>query len=412
MCFSNKAKSGFTLIELLVVIAIIAILAAILFPVFSKAREKARQTQCTSNLRQITTGIQMNSQDNDETFPVTSAWAKLFTADNKVLKCPNESRTTGYIYNSDLSGKPLGAITNPVDTMVAMDGYHDTAIDWRWANGLQAWYSADTGVTSSGAKVTAWAPKLPPYADDSNVPTGYYTAADGVFRHTGKACMSFADGHVEMFSAVPNLGELAPGSTFAQIDVAKAPTYVAANANLNGKGSIRFDNPTGTWLQAPAGLGKATSLFDFNRNDMTIVMVRFEGISTSATQISTPGLIICGGEVTANMTIPGSSVFVEGLFPDQTVNNHMVCLTLQKSGSGFNIGVKYNGGPYQTGFTLANRSSLPGIGPVYLGCDPMNWPTWPNPTSMDLSELLIYDRVLSDTELTAVYNQFKTKYGI
>jgi prepilin-type N-terminal cleavage/methylation domain-containing protein/prepilin-type processing-associated H-X9-DG protein len=56
-------KSGFTLIELLVVIAIIAILAAILFPVFAKAREKARQTSCLSNLKQLTLGILMYAQD-------------------------------------------------------------------------------------------------------------------------------------------------------------------------------------------------------------------------------------------------------------------------------------------------------------------------------------------------------------
>ena len=62
-------RQAFTLIELLVVIAIIAILAAILFPVFAQARAKARQTSCTSNLKQLTTGILMYVQDYDETFP-------------------------------------------------------------------------------------------------------------------------------------------------------------------------------------------------------------------------------------------------------------------------------------------------------------------------------------------------------
>jgi len=62
-------RKGFTLIELLLVIAIIAILAAILFPVFAQAREKARQTSCLSNVKQLTLGILMYTQDYDEMLP-------------------------------------------------------------------------------------------------------------------------------------------------------------------------------------------------------------------------------------------------------------------------------------------------------------------------------------------------------
>src|SRR6059058_3980186 len=65
-------RRGFTLIELLVVIAIIAILAAILFPVFAQAREKARQSACLSNCKQMGTAVMMYAQDYDETLPAYS----------------------------------------------------------------------------------------------------------------------------------------------------------------------------------------------------------------------------------------------------------------------------------------------------------------------------------------------------
>lgn len=65
-------RKGFTLIELLVVIAIIAILAAILFPVFAKAREKARQASCLSNIKQLSLGVVMYTEDYDQTYPPAS----------------------------------------------------------------------------------------------------------------------------------------------------------------------------------------------------------------------------------------------------------------------------------------------------------------------------------------------------
>ncbi|MBC8104785.1 MAG: DUF1559 domain-containing protein [Cytophagales bacterium] len=96
----NRHRTGFTLIELLVVIAIIAILAAILFPVFAQARAKARQASCVSNLKQIGTAMMMYVQDADETFP--TSWAKGWVGDSNffvqpymkntgVLICPERS---------------------------------------------------------------------------------------------------------------------------------------------------------------------------------------------------------------------------------------------------------------------------------------------------------------------------------
>ena len=70
---ARRRQRAFTLIELLVVIAIIAILAAILFPVFAQAREQARKTSCLSNVKQLNTAIQMYIQDYDETIPLTES---------------------------------------------------------------------------------------------------------------------------------------------------------------------------------------------------------------------------------------------------------------------------------------------------------------------------------------------------
>ena len=65
----SLARRGFTLIELLVVIAIIAILAAILFPVFARARENARRTSCVSNVKQFSLALMQYTQDYDERYP-------------------------------------------------------------------------------------------------------------------------------------------------------------------------------------------------------------------------------------------------------------------------------------------------------------------------------------------------------
>jgi len=100
-------RRGFTLIELLVVIAIIAILAAILFPVFAQAREKARAASCLSNVKQIGLAIMQYQQDYDETYPgafkdapggARTRWSQLimpYTKNYGIFRCPSQGGTKG-----------------------------------------------------------------------------------------------------------------------------------------------------------------------------------------------------------------------------------------------------------------------------------------------------------------------------
>jgi len=112
-----RPRRGFTLIELLVVIAIIALLAAILFPVFERARENARRSSCQSNLKQIGLGILQYTQDYDESFPYGAygngaGWAGPifpYVKSVQVYSCPSDTRSVlypsnlSYVYNGNLA---------------------------------------------------------------------------------------------------------------------------------------------------------------------------------------------------------------------------------------------------------------------------------------------------------------------
>jgi len=133
----RRRSGGFTLIELLVVIAIIAILAAILFPVFAQAREKARSASCLSNQKQIALAFSMYSQDYDETYPPAVQldaagnqiwWEQSVTPYIKsgnvggILTCPSAaSRAWAYSMNYSLSGKSQASAGNAADTILTAD---------------------------------------------------------------------------------------------------------------------------------------------------------------------------------------------------------------------------------------------------------------------------------------------------
>lgn len=150
----KTTKKGFTLIELLVVIAIIAILAAILFPVFARAREKSRQTTCSSNQRQIAATAQMYAQDHEETLPVTASFWTALTLDPGVVICPTKGKSTvnGYGFNYNLSGVSVGAVDDPTTEMLTCDATFSSTEK----NNIVAGYSNIDGVRHSGQFVASY----------------------------------------------------------------------------------------------------------------------------------------------------------------------------------------------------------------------------------------------------------------
>ncbi|NPV48458.1 MAG: prepilin-type N-terminal cleavage/methylation domain-containing protein [Armatimonadetes bacterium] len=180
-------RRGFTLIELLVVIAIIAILAAILFPVFAKAREKARQSSCLSNLKQIALGNLMYAQDYDEKFqpPVVcnSGLTGCFVAaeycgsgyqpvgpyikNRQLWECPssNDCARTSYGWNMSLSYAKLANCKEPSATVMYAD--HRTNVTYRWCGG---WLASNEACCSGQANDPVYPHWMNPvHNDGSNI---------------------------------------------------------------------------------------------------------------------------------------------------------------------------------------------------------------------------------------------------
>ena len=215
-------RFAFTLIELLVVIAIIAILAAILFPVFAKAREKARQATCTSNQKQLGITFLMYAQDYDEVTPLESTNSGNFTifdfletyyagrgqTVNAFLNCPSSTdswatsstgRFISYVLNqtywADASlgaifGVPVSSIAEPAGTVWVGDGAKLLST----SSALNAFQCPCLPNGLSGCSLVLDTSKdIPKLGDGSAAnPQGAWEG-----RHSGGAVVSFMDGHAK-----------------------------------------------------------------------------------------------------------------------------------------------------------------------------------------------------------------------
>ena len=231
---AQKKDRGFTLIELLVVIAIIAILAAILFPVFARARESARRANCMSNLKQIGLGIMMYTQDYDERYPprLVGTWG----TPASYIKQTNPAMP-GYLFSTSDGGHGGHWVT-----------WMDVIYPYTKSTQIFVCPSVNNGITSGGPAYPSYgysvymaynAPGPPTHISgitlsavnapaqsmmcmDYNTPYSIYaewqdgqnwlrTSDPRVVRHLGGANVLFCDGHVKwlintnsiMFSTTP-----------------------------------------------------------------------------------------------------------------------------------------------------------------------------------------------------------------
>jgi len=193
----KSASLGFTLIELLVVIAIIAILAAILFPVFARARENARRASCQSNLKQIGLGIAQYTQDYDEKYPLDQS----ATTSGRTFSAAIQP----YVKSEQIFRCPSGPddATTTIDNSVKKDFLWQATTAGGWANdssghyGMNGLLTSATGLNTSQVQVSSETPMI--------FDSSWYVATDfslnnplhDASRHFDGVNIAYADGHVK-----------------------------------------------------------------------------------------------------------------------------------------------------------------------------------------------------------------------
>lgn len=196
---------GFTLIELLVVIAIIAILAAILFPVFARAREKARQSGCLSNSKQLMLGVMMYAQDYDERLPIgTSYWYAPGGGGSATRTDPQGwfDLLQPYVKNSQILGCPSDDVEYTTTPWDALRG--GAPILGYCANMCFEQFSflKIANLTSPAAYAYLWDSNSYyfywyPQTDTSLTATSYRPWLYAAWRHNDGCNVGFLDGHAK-----------------------------------------------------------------------------------------------------------------------------------------------------------------------------------------------------------------------
>ena len=213
--FNRDTKSGFTLVEILVVLAIIGVLAALLFPVFSRVREEAHRATCQSNLQQIGLAIGQYKQDSSGLYPPAStqvnhkqlSWRDLlapYTTDRQLFFCPSQPEPLWYDYGFTsvntwvftptkvtITGKNEAALKAEASTVILTDSTR-----------LWTTEQADMGATSAPTREVYLSASCDVFGPSDRGGSTYLPTV-----HADGANYGFADGHVKWFTPVGLLGQ-------------------------------------------------------------------------------------------------------------------------------------------------------------------------------------------------------------